>query len=105
MKDRLGRHFLGAGANGIGRAARPAEKLERVNEQRRARPRFAGEYVESGARLDGELFDDSEITDFQICDHGLSECTVLMAASLACISPKLSAAEVDSGLSASLRSV
>ena len=69
IEDGLGGHLVGAAADHVRGAARPAEELQRVDEQGLAGAGFAGQNVQAGAGLDGELLDDGEVPHLQVRDH------------------------------------
>ncbi len=63
------RHVL-TGAHEVRRGAPAEEQPHRLDEDRFAGPGLAGEDVERGFKLDGGRFDDREILDRQVADHG-----------------------------------
>ena len=69
LEHGLGGHAVAAGADHLRRAARAAQELQRIDQQRFPGAGLARQNVQPRPRLDGELFDDGQVADFQIRDH------------------------------------
>ncbi len=54
----------------VGAAARPKGQAQRVDDQRLAAARLAGEKVEARAEADGRLRDQGEVANLQLLQHG-----------------------------------
>ena len=69
---------LGAHAHDAGIAASAENETERVDEDRLAGPRLAGEHAEAGRKVDLELVDEDEVADGESAQHrhgGSGSCT------------------------------
>ena len=60
---------IAASAHVIGVGSRAEKQLHRVNENRLARARFAGDDIEAGAELELEPVDHGEVLDAQFFQH------------------------------------
>ena len=67
LDERLG----GAGAHHALVGASPEDQLQRLHDERLARPGLAGERGHAGAELDGQVLDHAQVADVQVGQHGI----------------------------------
>jgi len=70
IEDGFDRRSLRSGSHDSCRSALPQEERQRPHDDRLARPRLAGQGVEAGAQIEGEILDDGVVTDAKFNEHG-----------------------------------
>src|SRR5262245_38261045 len=70
---RLYDHPGATGADHLGAATLAEQQTDRVHDDRLAGTRLARQHIETGTRLDGDLFEDCEVRNLEEGEHNLLE--------------------------------